>query len=138
LFIYAYFIPNLAGENLFARCMWIIKMAMQFFFINVQDVQAVFAFYLINVTPSVFPVLPQPTHFPSPPMPLKVLSNGTGRGPKLVSIDPLMINCLVGNCPFAILMKQCHERNIKCFQASTTFSGAMTNWCRKSSKIPSP
>ncbi len=45
------------------------------FRVNVQDVQAVFAFYLINVTPSVFPVLPQPTHFPSPPMPLKVLSS---------------------------------------------------------------
>jgi hypothetical protein len=51
---------------------------------------------------------------------LKVLTNGKKEGgPKLVHINrSIMKNCLVGKCPFAILMRQCHKRNIKWFPAS--------------------
>jgi hypothetical protein len=44
---------------------------------------------------------------------LKVLSNENRGGSKLLSIDPFLINCLAGCCPFPALNGHHHEASIK-------------------------
>ncbi len=55
--MYAYFILNLAGKNLLARCIWIITTVCFFYLFTYRTLpQVAFA----NVTPSIFCVPPAP------------------------------------------------------------------------------
>ncbi len=137
LFTCAYFILNLAGKNLFARCIWIKKMLCSFFLFMYRTLpQVAFAFFRTNVTPSIFCV---PSHLTLPSLTLAadVLVPFIQGQPKLSFTrywNTEFANSIPG-CPVSILfflsltLPLCCMLSLSIVINSTIFNVRRKYWC---------